>query len=57
MQAKCIFRICGSAAEMEAQKNKIEQGTYPVPTDVHTCGSLLKTWLRALPQPLILNTK
>ena len=48
-----IFRISGGAGNIDEIKASINRGIYPTPTDVHAVASVLKLWLRSMPQPLI----
>ncbi len=49
-----IFRVPGIAGEIQALKKQLDDGTDQVQsTNVHSPASLLKLWLRELPEPLI----
>lgn len=52
---KGLFRIPGSTNEVFALKLAMEKGIYGIPTSVDTnaVASLLKLWLRELPDPII----
>jgi hypothetical protein len=49
-----IFRINAPLQEIQTLKKQIGKGNYDItPSDVHVLGTLLKTYLRELPEPLI----
>eukprot|EP01113_Clastostelium_recurvatum_P006123 TRINITY_DN12778_c0_g1_i1.p1 TRINITY_DN12778_c0_g1~~TRINITY_DN12778_c0_g1_i1.p1 ORF type:complete len:785 (-),score=141.61 TRINITY_DN12778_c0_g1_i1:31-2385(-) len=49
-----IFRVPGLAAEIQTIKHQLDEGSDNIQsTNVHTPASLLKLWLRELPEPLV----
>eukprot|EP01105_Mastigella_eilhardi_P026545 TRINITY_DN772_c1_g1_i5.p1 TRINITY_DN772_c1_g1~~TRINITY_DN772_c1_g1_i5.p1 ORF type:complete len:862 (-),score=218.77 TRINITY_DN772_c1_g1_i5:1022-3286(-) len=52
-EAQGIFRISGSASEVEEIKIDLNLGNFKLPSEPNNIASLFKLWLRALPEPLI----
>lgn len=52
-----LFRLSGSLGEVARLRGLVDSGAPVVLRDVHVAASLLKTWLNALPQPLLLTVE
>eukprot|EP01105_Mastigella_eilhardi_P026623 TRINITY_DN778_c0_g2_i3.p1 TRINITY_DN778_c0_g2~~TRINITY_DN778_c0_g2_i3.p1 ORF type:complete len:741 (+),score=195.78 TRINITY_DN778_c0_g2_i3:100-2223(+) len=53
---KGVFRISGSAVEIDEIKGELNRGIFKLPSDIHNICSLFKLWLRVITEPLIPST-